>query len=112
MYEQPDKGSVAIDYQLIKSAKRKTLGLQVKSGKVIVRAPHNLSQASIDAFILEKQLWLKTKVNEQITYLNSAQTLTYLPDSFCLYQGDKKQIKLLFAKKHRLKSAPLLSPFI
>ena len=38
-------------YELIRSD-RKTLGLQVKDGRVIVRAPRRVTQKQIDAFVL------------------------------------------------------------
>ena len=90
---------MSVDYQLIKSRKRKTLGLQVKAGKVFVRAPHTLAQATIDAFILDKEAWLRAKVDQQINYLANTDTLTYLPESSCLYQGEKKQIQVVFVRK-------------
>jgi len=53
------------EYQLIRSKRRKTLGLQVKHGQVTVRAPYYASSAFIDAFIQDKSSWLRVKVFEQ-----------------------------------------------
>jgi len=54
-----------LEYQLIRSKRRKTLSLQVRHGHVTVRAPHYVSSAFIDTFILEKTAWLRTKLTEQ-----------------------------------------------
>lgn len=56
-----------IQYQLIYSARRKTLGLQVKQGQVIVRAPTFLSEHQIEQFIQSKSAWLKAKVRQTAT---------------------------------------------
>jgi predicted metal-dependent hydrolase len=50
-----------MDYQLIRS-KRKTLSLQInKQAQLLVRAPMRLKIQTIEAFILEKQHWVKHK---------------------------------------------------
>lgn len=54
-----------IDYQLVRSARRKTLSLQVKQGKVLVRAPYYVDKKTITALVQEKSAWLKAKVIEQ-----------------------------------------------
>jgi len=53
-----------IDYQVLRS-NRKTLSLQVKQGRVFVRAPYHLDERFIDSFIKKKNAWLKTKITEQ-----------------------------------------------
>ena len=45
------------EYTLIR-ARRKTLGLQIKDGKVIVRAPMRLPKATIDAFVIKHESWI------------------------------------------------------
>lgn len=45
------------EYTLIR-ARRKTLGLQIKDGEVIVRAPMRLPKATIDAFVAKHETWI------------------------------------------------------
>ena len=45
------------EYTLIRT-RRKTLGLQIKDGKVIVRAPMRLPKATIDAFVVKHEDWI------------------------------------------------------
>lgn len=47
-----------IEYTLIRSD-RKTIGLQIKEGKVVVRAPVRLPKKTIDAFVLEHAAWIE-----------------------------------------------------
>ena len=48
-----------IAYTLIRS-NRKTVGLQIKDGKLVVRAPHRLPRASIDAVVEKHSEWIKS----------------------------------------------------
>ncbi|MGB1261935.1 MAG: M48 family metallopeptidase [Cognaticolwellia sp.] len=52
-------------YQLIRSARRKTVALQVRHGEVIVRAPSYVETAYIEKFMQLKKSWLQEKIAEQ-----------------------------------------------
>jgi len=54
-----------IDYQVVRSARRKTLSLQVKQGKVLVRAPHYVDKKFISDLVQKKSAWLSAKLIEQ-----------------------------------------------
>lgn len=53
-----------LEYQLVRSKRRKTLGLQVKHGQITVRAPHYVSTDFIDTFVQQKSAWLRSKIAE------------------------------------------------
>ncbi len=53
-----------MEYKLIRS-NRKTLGIQVKDGEVIVRAPMLLSKAKIEGFIALKSEWINKAIKKQ-----------------------------------------------
>ena len=53
-----------IAYELIRSD-RKTLGLQVKGGRVIVRAPRRVTQAQIDRFVQSHAAWIQNALARQ-----------------------------------------------
>ena len=48
-----------IEYTLIRSD-RKTVGVQIKDGQVIVRAPRRLPRGAIDAFVCKHADWIKS----------------------------------------------------
>ncbi len=50
-------------YQLIRSA-RKTLGVQVKDGKVLVRAPLHAEDADIQRFLQKNAAWIKKQLQK------------------------------------------------
>lgn len=51
-------------YQLVRSS-RKTIGIQVKDGKVIVRAPLRARQEDIDRFVAKSEAWIRRHLQEQ-----------------------------------------------
>ena len=52
------------DYELIRSD-RKTLGLQVKDGRVIVRAPRIVTLQQIERFVREHEDWIQNALSRQ-----------------------------------------------
>lgn len=54
-----------MDYQLIRSSRRKTIALQVSNAQVIVRAPNFVKTAYVEQLIQAKLQWLQQKVAEQ-----------------------------------------------
>ena len=85
-----------VNYQLIRSKRRKTLGLQVKFGKVIIRAPHSISEDFINLFIEEKASWLNVKIAEQ---LSKIEPCNYTQDSILLYLGEPAKVNICLAKR-------------
>jgi len=84
---------LTIEYQLIRSDKRKTLGLQVKKGQVFVRAPRFVAQAQITALVQAKSAWLKAKVAEQQLLLENEVSL-FCQDSEIWIRGKLKRLDI------------------
>ncbi|MEY8215255.1 MAG: SprT family zinc-dependent metalloprotease [Colwellia sp.] len=85
-----------LEYQLIRSKRRKTLALQVKHGQVIVRAPHYVTSAFIDTFIQEKSAWLRTKLAEQ---QEMPEFFDFSQGSSLFYLGEQVILNICIAKK-------------
>lgn len=71
-----------LSYTLKRSARRRTLALQVKSQKVYVAAPASLPNAEIQAFIKSREAWLVDVLQQQqalpqnkMSYQNGAKLL-------------------------------------
>lgn len=88
-----------LEYQLIRSKRRKTLGLQVKHGKVTVRAPYYVTSAFIDTFIQQKSAWLRTKVSEQQAQVNFCD---FSHGSNLLYLGEKLTLNISLSKQSKV----------
>ena len=52
------------NYEIIRS-NRKTLGLQVKDGRVIVRAPRIVTAKQIERFVSEHEAWIENALTRQ-----------------------------------------------
>ena len=52
------------EYQIIRSSRR-TLGLQVKDGSVLVRAPYFVSDTKIRQFVAEHEAWIEKTIQKQ-----------------------------------------------
>ncbi len=87
-----------IPYQIIRSAKRKTIALQLKSGELVVRAPFGVTQQYIERLVSSKQAWIASKLHcylqrEKIT----ADHATKLEDGGRIWlYGHKRTIQLQF----------------
>lgn len=84
-----------IDYQLIRSGKRKTLGLQVKSGKVIVRAPSFLTESQIQSFVAEKSKWLQLKVAQQ-QQTSPIERMSFKENTLLWFKGEQKKLVISY----------------
>lgn len=81
----------SIDYTLIRSERRKTIGLQVKKGEVVVRAPFFVDEAFIDTFIKQKRQWLFDKIEQQRQATNQPKYQLKANHIF-LFNGEEKLI--------------------
>ena len=50
-----------MQYELIRSDRR-TAALEIREGKLIVRAPRRMPQAQIEAFIQKNQAWIDARL--------------------------------------------------
>ena len=98
-----------MEYQLILSARRKTIALQVSNAKVIVRAPSSIKTAYVDKLIQSKLQWLKQKVAEQQqnTLLRPHFTLQFAGETLInkpiiLIDGLPHQVMVDFGQKNIL----------
>lgn len=88
----------SIDYTLIRSERRKTIGLQVKKGEVVVRAPFFVDEAFIDTFIKQKRQWLFDKIEQQRQASNQPKYQLKANHIF-LFNGEEKLIDVCQAKR-------------
>lgn len=54
-----------MEYELIRSS-RKTLALQIKDGKLIIRSPLKTSHKTIDAFVGEHREWIERNMKKSL----------------------------------------------
>lgn len=86
-----------MNYEIIRS-KRKTLALQIRDGKVLVRAPHFLSSQIIDDFVMSRTSWIQEKMNSYqpmgIDLSKSTIRIFGKTYNLCLIEGTAYHIQL------------------
>ena len=90
-----------LNYLLIRSERRKTVGLYVKQGKVTVRAPYYLDQKHIDALVQKKLLWLKSKLEEQSQNQITTPRL-FVDGSYLWVFGQYTKVTVIYGKKNQV----------
>lgn len=83
--------AVTIPYRIIRSDKRKTVGLQVKKGKVVVRAPHFVKESRIANLVKEKDEWLRAHLEHQKCFTEQHQT-KFVDQATLLIRGKRKKL--------------------
>lgn len=101
-----------IEYQLIRSDRRKSIALQVKHGIVTVRAPQYVKESYIEQLVEQKKSWLEAKLfiqkELQQALQNSqdsnSQSISFAHNGFLWLDGKKKIIDLSFSKKNSIEN--------
>lgn len=90
-----------IEYQLIRSSRRKSIALQIKSGEVTVRAPQGISQDYIEQLIHNKRAWIDAKLHAYQHSLNSnnVQANILQNDGQLWLKGVLKKITVTYSNK-------------
>lgn len=85
-----------MNYQLIRS-KRKSISLQVRAGRIVVRAPVNVASSIIDNFVKQKSAWLKATLDKQLTLKQYA--FSFTSGDFLLFLGKPLLVTVSYSKK-------------
>lgn len=86
-----------IDYKIVRSAKRKTIALQIKQNEVIVRAPKGVSHEYIQLLINDKAQWILNKLAIQRQSITPTLP-SYLPNSTVLICGIEKKLQIEYQR--------------
>ena len=91
---------LGFDYSIVRSARRRTLCIQIKRGDVRVLAPSNYPQRQIVHFIHAKAQWINKKL--QLQLLRSEQIQPLQDSSQLLCRGQIKTLQVQIAKTFSL----------
>jgi predicted metal-dependent hydrolase len=98
-----------IDYNIIRSNRRKSIALQVKGGELIVRAPQYVADSYIQQLILKKELWIEEKLQIQNSHLasqkNHTENIDFSNNGSIWINGHNKKVLLLFSHKSSIENS-------
>jgi len=92
-----------LQVNLVRSNKRKTLGLQVKKGEVVVRAPFYLDESTIAHFVQSKLPWVKKKLAQHELLVEQQAKYKIAHNGILLFLGEEKRLLVSFGDKANLR---------
>lgn len=91
-----------IDFELVRSPKRRTVAIQIYRHKIVVRAPTLASIYDITNFVKSKCPWI-IKQREKVAALPAQQALTYQTGELHYYLGTAYPLKIFVGGPHEVK---------
>jgi predicted metal-dependent hydrolase len=83
---------VTIEYPIYRSARRRSLCIQVREGRVEVRAPLAMADAEIRAFVQKKSRWIQSHVAAQQAQLAEVPAYSFSPGARLPYLGGELEL--------------------
>jgi len=83
---------LSFEYTLVRSAKRRSLSIEIAKAKVVVRAPHFVARSDIESFVREKALWVQQKLIQQEQQLATQPHYSFSHGSVIPYLGMALQL--------------------
>lgn len=90
---------VPFAFELVRSARRRSISIEIAKAQVVVRAPYFVAKADIEKFVREKSLWVQQKLTQQEQQLSALPTYSFNHDSCLPYLGE--QLSLVVHKQSK-----------
>ena len=87
-------GNRRIEYEVIRS-KRKTLGICIRQGDVIIKAPFGITKEQIHSLILLKANWIVRKLEENEPLWKKNEEKIYQEGTIIKYRGRDLRIRII-----------------
>jgi len=84
--------SVPFAFELVRSARRRSISIEIAKAQVVVRAPHFVAKADIEKFVREKSLWVQQKLVQQEQQLSALPHYTFVNGSSLPYLGEPLEL--------------------
>lgn len=84
----------AFDFVIVRSARRRSISIEVQAAKVVVRSPHGIAEAVLHKFLREKSAWVEKKIHAQQQMLAAIPHYTYSAGSCLPYLGGEISLVL------------------
>ena len=75
------------EFELVRSARRRSISIEIAKAQVVVRAPYFVAKADIEKFVREKSLWVQHKLAQQEQQLAAVPTYSFADGSRIPYLG-------------------------
>lgn len=88
------------EFQLVRSARRRSLSIEIAKAQVVVRAPYFVAKADIEKFVREKSLWVQQKLAQQEQQLSTLPAYSFVNGGCLPYLGE--QLTLVVHKQSKV----------
>ena len=86
-------------YELIRS-RRKTIGIQIRDGAVIVRAPSHVPKQEIDAFVLRSSAWIEKHLRLQEEQRKKGEAAKQLAEEKARKEAEQRRAEEIRQRMH------------
>ncbi|NIB43364.1 M48 family metallopeptidase [Pseudomaricurvus alkylphenolicus] len=93
-----DPGHLGFDYT-IRLSSRKTAAIEIRSGKVVVAAPHRATQRELKHWVEDKADWIRAKLTEQAAREDEIPQPSFADGERWPYLGELLELKLVYGGK-------------
>ena len=80
--------SLPFAFELVRSARRRSISIEIAKAQVVVRAPYFVAKADIEKFVREKSLWVQQKLAQQEQQISELPQYTFADRSSIPYLGE------------------------
>ena len=100
--ERVEFGNLDLEVQIERTNRKRTISLQVKDNKLIVKAPTTASRQSLDDLIQRKQSWIKKRaiLNVEERKLRNRK---FIDNEKFYFKGNEYRLSLIFGGKEEVK---------
>ena len=100
--ERVEFGNLDLEVQIERTNRKRTISLQVKDNKLIVKAPRTASRQSLDDLIQRKQSWIKKRaiLNVEERKLRNRK---FIDNEKFYFKGNEYRLSLIFGGKEEVK---------
>ena len=91
-------GNVSLEIQIKRTNRKRTISLQLKDNKIIIKAPRTVSRKNLDEVIQKKQKWIKQRaiLNFEEQKLRNRK---FIDNEKFYFRGNQYHLSLIFGKK-------------
>lgn len=79
----PTPAELGFEFNIARSPRRRSISIEIRNARVVVRAPMGVAQSMLMSFLQEKAAWVRVKIIEQ------QQALALQPEPRCYEQGSQ-----------------------
>ena len=100
--ESVNIGAFSLDVQIERTKRKKTISLQIKDNKLIIKAPKLVSKKSLDEIIQRKQNWIKQRAIMNFEEKN-LRNREFIDNEKFYFRGNAFKLSVIFGQEKSVK---------